>query len=129
VATGLPRPLGAFGVWSEAIRDGVLAMQAGQLHGAALAFAGAPVVGNVAQGFHHARPHIGNGFCTFNGLALIAEAYPERTIGVLDVDEHEGDGTSVFSMGLPNLRHPDPQRNPSQVKKVLYSRIGDLILY
>ncbi len=103
VLTGGQGATSAFGVWSEAIRDGVLAMHAGQLHGAALAFAGAPVVGNLAQGFHHARPHVGNGFCTFNGLALIAEAYSERAIGVLDVDEHEGDGTSVFAMGMPNL--------------------------
>ena len=97
----------ALGYWSPTIRDGVLAMQAGQLHAAQRALAGAPIFpkigANIAQGFHHAWPLRGKGYCTFNGLALIALAHPTKSIVVLDVDEHEGDGTSVFATTLPNL--------------------------
>lgn len=88
--------------WSEALRGAVLAMQAGQLRSARLALEEG-VAANIANGFHHARVARGGGFCTFNGLALVALTFPERRVFVLDCDEHGGNGTEEFARRLPNL--------------------------
>lgn len=92
----------AFGFWSEDYRDGVLAINGGNLLAARLALEHG-IAANVAQGFHHASPRNGRGFCTFNGLALVAAMHPELDILVLDCDEHGGDGTAEFTKSLPNL--------------------------
>lgn len=88
--------------WSEALRRAVLAMQAGQLTAAEMAFNDG-VSAHVANGFHHARYARGRGFCTFNGLALVARAWPRRRVFVLDCDDHGGDGTAEFTTRLDNL--------------------------
>lgn len=88
--------------WTPEIRDGVLAMNAGQIQAAWLALEHG-IAANVAQGFHHARPEHGAGFCTFNGLALVAREFPEKRVFVLDCDEHCGDGTAEFTKTIPNL--------------------------
>lgn len=92
----------AFGFWSEAYRDGVLAINGGNLLAARMALEDG-IAANVAQGFHHAAPSNGGGFCTFNGLALVAASYPELEVLILDCDEHGGDGTAEFTKSLPNL--------------------------
>ena len=92
----------AFGFWSEDYRDGVLAINGGNLLAARMALEDG-IAANVAQGFHHAGPPNGGGFCTFNGLALVAAMHQELDILVLDCDEHGGDGTAVFTKSLPNL--------------------------
>ena len=92
----------AFGFWSEDYRDGVLAINGGNLLAARMALEHG-IAANVAQGFHHASPRNGRGFCTFNGLALVAAMHPELDIFVLDCDEHGGDGTAEFTKSLPNL--------------------------
>ena len=88
--------------WTAEIRDGVLAINAGQLRGAALALEHG-ISANIAQGFHHSGYRKGEGFCTFNGLALIAQEYSGKRIFILDCDEHGGNGTSEFTERLPNL--------------------------
>jgi len=88
--------------WTPQIRNGVLAINAGQIEGAQLAFEHG-IAANVAQGFHHAVPERGSNFCTFNGLALVAQEFPEKRIFILDCDEHCGDGTAEFTKKLPNL--------------------------
>jgi acetoin utilization deacetylase AcuC-like enzyme len=88
--------------WTAKIRTGVLAINAGQIVGAGLAMKHG-IAANVAQGFHHAKPEHGRYFCTFNGLALLAQEFPEKRIFVLDCDEHCGDGTAEFTKRLPNL--------------------------
>ena len=88
--------------WTAKIRTGVLAINAGQIVGAGLAMKHG-IAANVAQGFHHAQPERGRYFCTFNGLALVAQEFPEMRIFVLDCDEHCGDGTAEFTKALPNL--------------------------
>jgi acetoin utilization deacetylase AcuC-like enzyme len=92
----------AFGFWSEAYRDGVLAINGGNLLAARMALEDG-IAANVAQGFHHAVPPNGGGFCTFNGLALVAAMRPDLDVFVLDCDEHGGDGTAQFTKTLPNL--------------------------
>lgn len=88
--------------WSAALRDGVLRMLGGQLAAANAALA-ENVAANLALGFHHAFPSRGGGFCTFNGLALVALAHPTLKIAVLDCDEHGSDGTEAFCARLENL--------------------------
>jgi acetoin utilization deacetylase AcuC-like enzyme len=92
----------AFGFWSEAYRNGVLAINGGNLLAARMAQEDG-IAANVAQGFHHAAPSNGGGFCTFNGLALVAACQPDLDVFVLDCDEHGGDGTAEFTKFLPNL--------------------------
>jgi acetoin utilization deacetylase AcuC-like enzyme len=54
------------------------------------------VAGTLSSGLHHARAGRGAGFCTFNGLAVAAQAArglgAERIL-VLDLDAHCGGGT------------------------------------
>lgn len=92
----------AFGFWSEDYRDGVLAINGGNLLATRMALEDG-IAANVAQGFHHAAPSNGGGYCTFNGLALVAALNPGLDVFVLDCDEHGGDGTAEFTKVLPNL--------------------------
>ena len=88
--------------WTAQIRDGVLALNAGQIVATNHALR-MGIAANVAQGFHHARYPGGGGFCTFNGLALVAQEFPELKVCVLDCDQHGGNGTEDFTRRLPNL--------------------------
>lgn len=46
---------------------------------------------------------MGCGFCTFNGLALVAAENPRLKVAVLDCDQHGGNGTEEFIGRLKNL--------------------------
>ena len=97
----------AFGFWSEAYRDGVLAINGGNLLAARMALEDG-IAANVAQGFHHAAPRNGGGFCTFNGLVVALEALRAegkiRTAAILDMDLHYGNGTASLAASRPWLR-------------------------
>lgn len=88
--------------WTEQLRDAVLMIHSGQLLAADIAFKEG-ISANLAQGFHHATYELGSGYCTFNGLALIAQQYPHKRIFVLDCDQHGGNGTADFTERLDNL--------------------------
>ena len=47
------------------------------------------------SGFHHAGFASAGGFCTFNGLVLVAKKLLQSNaqVGIIDLDEHDGDGT------------------------------------
>ena len=103
--TGTPEKLATFQgfkPWNTQLRDAVLHINAGQILAAELAFQH-QISGNLAQGFHHAIYEFGNSFCTFNGLALVAQQFPEKRIFVLDCDQHGGNGTAEFTRRLDNL--------------------------
>ena len=103
--TGEPAKLAriqGFKPWNTQLRDAVLSVNAGQLKATELAFEYG-LAANIAQGFHHATPDFGCAYCTFNGLALIAQQYPDKRIFVLDCDQHGGNGTAEFVLKLPNL--------------------------
>jgi acetoin utilization deacetylase AcuC-like enzyme len=54
------------------------------------------IAASPTSGFHHARWDSGYGFCTFNGLVVAARVLLQegaRRVGILDADEHYGDGT------------------------------------
>ena len=91
-----------FKPWNEQLRDAILSVQAGQLLGADIAFKEG-IAANIAQGFHHAEYDYGGGYCTFNGLALLAQQYPDKRVFVLDCDQHGGNGTAEFTRSLENL--------------------------
>lgn len=61
-------------------------------------------------GFHHASWSQGQGFCTFNGLIVAAQMVHQlgaNRIGILDLDQHEGDGTSqiIKHLGIDYIHH------------------------
>ena len=89
-------------IWSEQLRDAVLHIQGGQLCAAEIALREG-IAANIAQGFHHAEYDYGGGYCTFNGLALLAQQHPDKRVFVLDCDQHGGDGTAIFTNRLTNL--------------------------
>lgn len=61
----------------------------------------------VVSGFHHSHADHGEGFCTFNGLVVAAEALRAageiRTVAVLDMDLHYGNGTASLAVTRPWL--------------------------
>jgi acetoin utilization deacetylase AcuC-like enzyme len=65
------------------------------------------VAAAVASGFHHAHADHGEGFCTFNGLVIAAEALRSsgevRTVVILDLDLHYGNGTAALAATRPWL--------------------------
>lgn len=103
--TGTPEKLATlqgFKPWNTELRDAVYCINAGQILAAKLAWEH-QISANIAQGFHHAIYEFGGSFCTFNGLALIAQQFPEKRIFVIDCDQHGGNGTAEFTRRLDNL--------------------------
>lgn len=88
--------------WSEQMRDAILTIQGGQLTAARIAL-DEGMSANIAQGFHHAVYEYGGAYCTFNGLALVAQEHPDKKVFVLDCDQHGGNGTAEFTTRLTNL--------------------------
>lgn len=48
------------------------------------------------SGFHHAGYARAGGFCSLNGLMIAALNLPDCKVGVLDFDQHYGDGTDAI---------------------------------
>ncbi len=92
--------------WSPALWPSVLLT-----NGAALAAAGRALEDGVsaalASGFHHSHADHGEGFCTFNGLVVAAEALRAAgrvaRVAVLDLDLHYGNGTASLCAARPWL--------------------------
>jgi len=65
------------------------------------------VAAALASGFHHAHADHGEGFCTFNGLVVAADALKAqgevRTVSILDMDLHYGNGTAALASTRPWL--------------------------
>ncbi len=102
---GEPKKLATFQgfkQWNTQLRDAIYRINAGQIQAAELAWQH-QISANIAQGFHHAHYQCGVAFCTFNGLALIAQQFPDKKIFILDCDQHGGDGTAEFTLRLDNL--------------------------
>ncbi len=61
----------------------------------------------LASGFHHAHADHGEGFCTFNGLVVAADALKAhgevRSVAILDLDLHYGNGTASLAATRPYL--------------------------
>ena len=103
--TGSPEKMATFQgfkPWNTQLRDAVYQINAGQILAAELAWKH-QISANIAQGFHHAIYEFGSSFCTFNGLALIAQTFPNKRIFVVDCDQHGGNGTAEFTKRYENL--------------------------
>lgn len=114
VATGEPRERAesqGFD-WDPGLYRGAVASTAGVL--AAIDWAledGA--AGSLSSGLHHAKYDRGDGFCTFNGLAVGAWYLRQRgvdEVAILDVDAHAGGGT--VSLIGSDVKHFDVTVSP-----------------
>lgn len=111
VRSGMPRSLAesqGFS-WDPGLWPMVLASNGGVLAAARSALEHG-VSGALASGLHHARRDHGAGFCTFNGLAIAAQALQvagTRRILVLDLDAHCGGGTHSLVAGVDGIRQLD----------------------
>ncbi len=108
VRTGEPRALAESQKfpWSPALWPSVLLTNGGALAAATRALeAGAAAA--LASGFHHSHADHGEGFCTFNGLVVAAEALfaagRVQRVAVLDLDLHYGNGTASLCTTRPWL--------------------------
>jgi acetoin utilization deacetylase AcuC-like enzyme len=84
-------------VWDPQIPTMAIAHSSGLVAAVSEVMSGkSSVAGSLSSGLHHAEKNSGNGFCTFNGLAVAAthalELDAERIL-VLDFDAHCGGGT------------------------------------
>jgi acetoin utilization deacetylase AcuC-like enzyme len=76
------------------VRGTCEAAEAALVHGVAM---------NLAGGTHHAFPHRGEGFCTFNDVAVAVRRLQRRghvrRVAVVDLDVHQGNGTHACFAG------------------------------
>jgi len=86
------------------------------------------------SGFHHAYFNSGGGYCTFNGLMVAAmyliDTYEYLTVGILDLDQHWGDGTEdiMSTLGLwGGVRQFHPSRVESMTAPQFLAALGDII--
>jgi acetoin utilization deacetylase AcuC-like enzyme len=108
VRTGQPRGLAESQKfpWTPALYPSVCLT-----NGACLAAAEQALISRVAaalvSGFHHAHADHGEGFCTFNGLVVAADALlaarAAARVAVLDLDLHYGNGTASLAAARPYL--------------------------
>lgn len=91
-----------FRPWTEDFVDRALTIAGGSLAAFQDVFDGDMVAGNLAGGTHHAFSDHGGGYCVFNDVALGAVAALSRgfdSVGVVDLDVHQGDGTASLMAG------------------------------
>jgi acetoin utilization deacetylase AcuC-like enzyme len=92
--------------WSPALYPSVLLTNGGALAAARRALEEG-LSAALASGFHHSHADHGEGFCTFNGLVVAAEALRAEgrlaRVAVLDLDLHYGNGTASLCASRPWL--------------------------
>lgn len=106
VKTGEPRALAESQKfpWSSGLYPSVLLTNGGAIAAAREALrAGSSAA--LCSGFHHSHAERGEGFCTFNGLIVAAEALRAagevRRVAILDMDLHYGNGTALLAASRP----------------------------
>jgi acetoin utilization deacetylase AcuC-like enzyme len=92
--------------WAPALWPSVLLTNGGVLAAAERALDDG-LSAALASGFHHSHADHGEGFCTFNGLVVAAEALRAAgrvaKVAVLDLDLHYGNGTASLCAARPWL--------------------------
>lgn len=117
VATGKPRGLAESQgfTWDLGLFPMVLATNGGVLAAARAALTDG-VSGSLSSGLHHAKYARGDGFCTFNGLAIAATTLlAEAAVGsvlILDFDAHCGGGTASLIADDPRIAQVDVSVSP-----------------
>jgi acetoin utilization deacetylase AcuC-like enzyme len=108
VRNGEPRALAEMQKfpWSAELYPSVLLTSGGCLAAARTAL-DEGVSAALVSGFHHACADHGEGFCTFNGLVVTADALVDggeaKRVAVLDMDLHYGNGTAQLAVSRPHL--------------------------
>jgi acetoin utilization deacetylase AcuC-like enzyme len=104
--TGRPSSLACsqgLSTWSPSIARGWLLNVGGLYAAADAALRKNTITANLGHGYHHATPWRGGGFCTINGLAVVAKKLVSngraRRVMVVDLDQHEGNGTAECTVG------------------------------
>jgi acetoin utilization deacetylase AcuC-like enzyme len=139
------RELNGFGNRSASVAASLPWTSGSMLSAARHALAGGGVACAPCSGFHHAHWDAAAGFCTFNGLMVTVLALRAgdgaRRIGILDCDQHYGDGTEdiiVRRRMHDGVRHVTAGRDyPRHAARFLASLPGivrsfadcDLMLY
>jgi acetoin utilization deacetylase AcuC-like enzyme len=108
IRTGEPRALAESQKfpWSPELLPSVCLTSGGCLAAARQALKDG-VSAALVSGFHHACADHGEGFCTFNGLAIAADALfadgEASRVAVLDMDLHYGNGTAQLAATRPHM--------------------------
>ena len=85
------------------------------------------------SGFHHAGYEAGGGYCTFNGLMVTALALKAegrvRRVGILDCDQHYGDGTAdiMDELAIGWIQHVTQGHGYSCIPKRFISELPDVV--
>ena len=89
--------------WDAAIARGWLLNVGGLYEAATTALSKKTITANLGHGYHHAGVTRGMGFCTINGLAVVAQKLVRegraQRVMVVDLDQHEGNGTAECTLG------------------------------
>lgn len=108
VRTGEPRTLAESQKfpWSPQLYPSVCLTNGGCLAAARQALRDG-VSAALVSGFHHSCADHGEGFCTFNGLIVAADALlaagEVKRVAVLDMDLHYGNGTAQLAASRPHV--------------------------
>ncbi len=93
--------------WNERMAKGWLLNIGGFYAAAQTAFEKKTITANLGHGYHHATHNRGAGFCTINGLAVVAKKLIRegkvRQVMIIDLDHHEGDGTGTCVIGISSI--------------------------
>lgn len=117
-----------FGNLSASVAESLPYTSGAMLAAARAAIANGAVAVAPCSGFHHAHYDSAGGYCTFNGLVISARVLHERgearRVGILDFDQHYGDGTDdiIDRLGLRFIEHCTAGRRwhrKSQAKEFL----------
>lgn len=85
------------------------------------------------SGFHHAGYKSGYGYCTFNGLMVTALALKAegkvRRVGILDCDQHYGDGTAEImdALAIDWILHSSQEHGYSSIAKSFINELPDIV--
>jgi acetoin utilization deacetylase AcuC-like enzyme len=92
--------------WDAHVWEAVCASNGGAVAAGLHARRSRAHAGSLSSGLHHASAACGNGFCTFNGLALAAHALMKdgaNHVLILDLDAHCGGGTYQIVRDWPGI--------------------------
>jgi acetoin utilization deacetylase AcuC-like enzyme len=101
--------------WDPGLWSMVCASNGGAVRAALDVLAVGGIAGSLSSGLHHAKRGRGDGFCTFNGLALAARAAiaaGASGVLVLDLDAHCGGGTFDILRDESGVRQLDLAVSP-----------------
>jgi len=122
--------------WSEAFVERAYRVVRGTCEAAAAALRDG-VAMNLAGGTHHAFPDRGEGFCTFNDVAVAIRRLQRdgrvRRVCVVDLDVHQGNGThacfagdaSVYTFSMHGAKNFPFQKVPGTLDVELGDGTGD----